>query len=309
MRQILNWCIVALSPGLLILAGVAVLVGVMSLWAKRQKKQLRHSPLTKDLLRSPGQSLREKLLLLDFDVLSYLVMLMLAPFVIYSLHISGSYFLSEPETFARAAFSCSILIVGCTLVARKLWVSLEERKIAILGLEGELATGEELNQLMLDGCRVFHDIPIRWGNIDHVVVSQSGVYSVNTKLLGKPKQGDGKAEIIVDHDQNVIRFPDRPVRIPNDKLEMEAKWLAQHLTSSVGQKVEVEPMLALPGWFIKERKGRGSVYVFNPIKPKKFFVQKRQVLSPEMVQQIAHQLEQLCRTVEPSFREKQDWSK
>lgn len=135
------------------------------------------------------------------------------------------------------------------------------------------------------------------------------MYSVNTKLRGKPKEGDGKADVVVDHLRNVIRFPDRPIPIPKDKLEMEAKWLAQHLTSSVGQNVEVEPMLALPGWFIKERKGRGSVYVFNPIKPKKFFVQKREVLSAELIQQIAHQLEQLCRNVEPSYREKQNWSK
>ena len=66
-------------------------------------------------------------------------------------------------------------------------------------------------------------------------------------------------------------------------------------------------MLALPGWYIKERIGRGSVYVFNPVKPQKFFLHNRQVHSPEMVQRIAHQLEKLCRNVEPSFREKQDW--
>ena len=131
MRQIINWCIAAFLPGILILVGVAALMGVRSLWAKRQKRQLRHSLLTKDLLRSPGQSLREKLVGHDFDVVSYLVMLMLAPFVIYSVHLSGSYFsgsyfLGQPETFARVSISCLILVVGCAFIAR----SCDTRKIA-----------------------------------------------------------------------------------------------------------------------------------------------------------------------------------
>jgi hypothetical protein len=44
------------------------------------------------------------------------------------------------------------------------------------------------------------------------------------------------------------------------------------------------------------------VYVINPLRPKKCFVQQRQSLSDMQVQRIAHQLEQLCRNVEPSFR-------
>ena len=70
---------------------------------------------------------------------------------------------------------------------------MNERKSYALGLDGELATAEELNQLMLDGCRVFHDVPIRYGNVDHVVVHRSGVYAVNTKLLGQLPRNDGDA--------------------------------------------------------------------------------------------------------------------
>ncbi len=201
-----------------------------------------------------------------------------------------------------------ILGVLMTSVAGwKLLSLLRQRKLMTLGLEGELATGEELNQLMLLGCRVFHDVPARWGNLDHVVISHSGVYLVNTKMIGKPKDGDGNADVFVDHSTNTVRFPDRTWRIPVDQLETERKWLTQHLTSAVGRQVEVEPMVALPGWFIKERIGRGPVYVFNPFKPSKFFVQKRSVLSDEMVDRIAHQLEQLCRDVEPSYRAKSNW--
>lgn len=66
-------------------------------------------------------------------------------------------------------------------------------------------------------------------------------------------------------------------------------------------------MLALPGWFVKKRIGRGSVYVFNPHKPQKFFLHNRQVLTPKQIEQVAHQLEQLCRDVEPKYKEKKGW--
>lgn len=69
--------------------------------------------------------------------------------------------------------------------------------------------------------------------------------------------------------------------------------------------MSAESILALPGWFVKERIGRGSVCVIIPYKPKMFFVHNRVVLGPAGAQQISHQLELLCRDVEPSFLEKQ----
>jgi|GEM_PF-4341283 len=64
-------------------------------------------------------------------------------------------------------------------------------------------------------------------------------------------------------------------------------------------------MLALSGWFIADRIGsqKCDPYVFNPTKPSKFFVQNRQLISPQQVKQIAHQLEQLCRDVELSSKD------
>ena len=207
----------------------------------------------------------------------------------------------------RIGVSLVMGLAFVVVVAKRLVRLLNDRKHAVVGLDGELATGEELNQLLLHGCRVFHDVQFRYGNIDHVVVSQSGVYTVNTKIHGKPPQGDGHVELTVDHEKNFVQFPDGPCRIPIEQLTTEAKWLSDFLTKAVGQRVAAEPILALPGWFIKERIGRGSVYVINPCNPKKFFVQNRQILSPEMVQRVAHQLEQLCRDVEPAFREKKSW--
>jgi len=294
----------SLIPVLAVFLGLLpILLIVFMIW-RQKRRDSRRSPLTRGLMRPPGYSLRRKIDDIELDISLILVMAIMIPLFVFAMHISDSYFGQKPESLGRIVVSIVIGIGVSILAGWKLSQKFHQFKIATLGLEGELATGEELNQLMLEGCRVFHDIPYQYGNIDHVVVSLSGVFAVNTKLMGKLKQTETNAEIIVNHPRGVICFPDREYRIPVEKLEMEARWLSQQLTSSVGKPIEAESILALPGWFIKERIGRGSVYVINPLKPKKFFVQRRIVLTAELIQQVAHQLEQLCRDVEPSFQEK-----
>jgi len=70
------------------------------------------------------------------------------------------------------------------------------------------------------------------------------------------------------------------------------------LKSAVGKPVPVLPALALPGWYI-DRDVKDMV-VFNSKNPQ--FLAKpwgNRVLSDEMIQRIAHQVEQRCRDVEP----------
>lgn len=284
--------------------GMGLAVFIAYFWKRKQDLNYRQSPLTQELMRPPGYSLQLKVSKLNDDLSVSIMFLFWTPFLLYSLHLSQSYFGGAPESLLRTAIMLSIGLLIISFFGYRLIKILSEIKINALGLQGEMFTGEELNQLMLDGCRVFHDIQFQYGNIDHVVVSPSGVYSVNTKMRGKPKVGEGKADLIIDHQRNSLCFPDYEHPIPTKQLETESHWLSQHLTSSVGSQIEVQPILALPGWYIKQRIGRGSVYVINPKNPKKFFVSNRVVFDPTKIQQISHQLEQLCRNIEPVFREK-----
>jgi hypothetical protein len=241
---------------------------------------------------------------LNLEIEVGLLSVAMIPLVIFAAHISQSYFSGQRESPMRVITSVGVGFILLGIASWHLLAVLSKRRQFALGLEGELATGEELNQLMLEGCRVFHDIPFPYGNIDHVVISQSGVFSINSKLLGKPKEGETRAEAVVDQQAGVVRFRDREYHIPVEKLVFEAGWLAKHLSSAVGQPVTVEPILALPGWFVKERIGRGPVYVINPRSPRKFFVQNRVVFNSQQIQQLAHQLEQLCRDIDSPHRPK-----
>jgi hypothetical protein len=298
-RQLWVWSL----PLLVFVAGIGFIAVPVLVWRRRNRRQVRLSPLTRELLRAPGHSLRLAVEDAYYEFMTLTASMSLMPILMFSFHLSQSYFGGMPETVFRGVCSLLVTVLFLAVLGVLLVRLLERRKRLVLGLEGELATGEELNQLMLDGCRVFHDIETRWGNIDHVVVSHSGLFTVETKLLGKLQSGEGRGEAVVDHENNIVRFPDRTYRIPVEQLETQAKWLSQFLSEAVGERVEAEPILALPGWFIKERVGRGRVFVINPLRPKRFFVHERRVFSEAQVQRIAHQLEQLCRNVEPSFRQ------
>lgn len=291
-------------PILLLFVGMGVTVAIVYIWKRKQDLKQRQSPLTQELMRPPGYSLRLKVNEQSDEVTILFIFMLITPLLLYSLHLSQSYFGQIPESLPRTIIMLVIGLGTITLLGRRLSKVLNERKNNSLGFQGEMFTGEELNQLMLYGCRVFHDIQIDYGNIDHVVVSPSGVFSINTKMRSKPKEGRGKAEVIVDHQRNVLRFSDRTEAIDTDQLETEGRWLSKYLTSGVGMQIPVRPVLALPGWFVKQNNGRSSISVINPRNSKWFFLNDHIELTSKEIQQVAHQLEQLCRNVEPVFRDK-----
>ncbi len=265
------------------------------------RKRNRRTPLTKSMLRAPGDTLRKEIDELAVDQGAFLALVFAMPFILLSFTLLQILVLDLQKTtwYWGAFITCTMTVTAWLL--RRIYAIKEKIRRKTLGMEGEIATGEELNQLMLVGCRVFHDIPFEYGNIDHIVVGRSGVFSVETKALSKTNES-GSHKATVDFTKNIVRFSNWNWLIPLDQLKTNSRWLSQHLTKSTGMHVSVNSMLALPGYYIEKRIGKGDVLVFNPTRSETFFVNSRVVFTPEQVQRIAHQIEQLCRNVEPSFQ-------
>src|SRR6266699_3891365 len=128
-------------------------------------------PIRKKLLRSPGESLRRNLEQLNEYLIYSVAVFLLVPML----------FAWQAPIFTSAwAIVCLAGLMGLCALPGLLVLRLY-RSYA-LGLRGKRAVGEELNQLMLDGCHVFHDYPAgRDWTIDHIVVAPSGVYSIETR--------------------------------------------------------------------------------------------------------------------------------
>jgi len=284
-------------PILLILVYLPLVTGLLVI-TKKISRRGRRSPLTTDLLRNPGESLRDQAEELNGDLIFNLLVLLFLPYI-FSMQ-----FLLQDRTDTQTITSGSVVFYGLALIGTTIFFGIQviriwrKRQKLRLGLECELAVGQQLNQLMLLGCRVYHDFPAEGFNIDHVVIGPAGVYAVETKGRAKPDKGGGTQEALVVYDGKGLQFPGWFETEPVAQAKRQAQWLASWLKSAVGETVPVLPALALPGWFI-DRKARDMV-VFNSKNPD--FLAKgngEAKLTETMIQRIAHQVGQRCRTVEP----------
>ncbi len=169
-----------------------------------------------------------------------------------------------------------------------------------VALDAEVAVGQELNQLMLHGYRVYHDFPCDGFNIDHILFGPNGVFAVETKGKAKPAKGSTKQEWKVAFDGQALQFPNWTERDFLPQARRQAEWLAKWLTSAVGEQVQVKPVLAIPGWYI-DRLKPSDVFLFNGKNPLAWAgIKSATPLSDSLIQRIAHQVEQKCRDVAPS---------
>ncbi len=275
-------------------AYLGLFLGIFWIRKWRIDRQKLRVPVTERLLRAPGESLQKKLEALEDQLSTELATVFVLPLLCASLYLLGRH------TPLVGAVSVGAGISGTTsfvLTCRRMFRLLDQKRNYRLGLLGERSVGEELNHSMLTGCRVFHDVPnVPYGNIDHVLVAPSGVYAVETKARRK-KESAGKAAHKVAFDGRCLRFADgAPESRCLDQATQHANRLSDWLSKAVGESVHVQPVLALPGWFV-ERQGRGNVIVISG-RAVKTLARGRAVLDPAKIERIAHQLDQRCRDVE-----------
>jgi len=283
-------------PSLLTLVLTTLFV-LLVLHVYGRSKKDRRSPLSDKLLRSPGQSLMEQVDEVSEEVNTGIVMLFFMPLSLSATFFSQLYWGMIRFSYSILLLNLSLLLLLMALVAKRLSRHLVKRNQLRVGLDAEMAVGQELNHLMREGCHVYHDFYADGFNIDHIVVGPAGVFAVETK--GRAKKGQGKASARVIYEGDRLHFPEWVTDQPLLQSKRQAQWLARWLSSAVGECVAVRPVVALPGWFV-ELKQRSDVLVINGKRPNYLARPQGSGLSECMIQRISHQLDQRCRNVEPA---------
>jgi hypothetical protein len=261
-------------------------------------REKRRNPLSKDLLRSPGESLRKQIDDINWDLASLFAVSALPGITLYALYAS------QPATESVQLNPVAIGFLGLAAqswILFRIWTQLKRRRQLVLGYEAELAVGQELNQLMRHQFHVFHDLPAKNDfNVDHIVVGTNGVFAVETKGRSKPAK-DGKAIAWeVSYDGTSLLFPGWTETKPLQQARNQAKWVREWLSSAVGEPVAVQAVLILPGWFIRRTSG-SDIPVLSGREADKYFPKFKcgVTLSEQLIQRIVHQLDQRCRDVTP----------
>lgn len=253
-------------------------------------KPAKRSPLSSELLRSPGEGLREKISDTVSDMEGDIAFLYFGPFLFLSLFFAGA--------MDSKITNIILLILGSAFF---IWHIFKLRKGAKaleyfrLGLDGELATAEGLDQLKQHGFYIFHDIPSDNFNIDHAAIGPTGVFAVETKAKSKPKgKGTDSANVSVRGD--TLQFPDGSNTEFIEQSRRQAKWLSGFLTQSVGKLVDVKPVLSLPGWYVKREDNKAMVFNHKALIGLK---NGNVVLDNQTIEQIKFQVDQRSRNIQP----------
>ena len=259
----------------------------------------RKKPVGEKMLRSPGNSLFEKVESL-MDRMNLLVLLAgLLPILLIQLIGSPLTELVLTQTNQFLVVLSPFFLGVC--IAYFLSKKLLNLTHNLLGLKGERLVGEMLNRLMKDGFDVFHDFPLepdgKFPNIDHIVVGPNGVFAIETKTWRKPKEtSDGKNwEVTFDGKQ--LKFPHFTTKKGIGQANQNARLLSKHLSASTYETIRAVPILALPGWFVSS-KSIEPLIVVNPKQIRSAILAKDKTIDESLQKKIAYQLELRCRDVE-----------
>ena len=294
-----------------VLGGVCLMGGILFLWKYRAQRSGRHSPLARHLLRSPGESLRARMEDLQWDIASYLGIGMLPFPLVLGLYFASWVGAGHAPSATVSGFMALFALITQGWFARKLWKALAQLRDLRLGYEAQIAVGQELAELGRAGFRIFHDFPAdnRSFNIDHVLVGPGGVFCIETQGRSKRRRKHATdAPWEVRYDGQVLEFPGWEEREPLAQAHRNAEWLQKWLTGAVGQPIAVEPVVALPGWFVR-RSGAEGMPVLAAGQIEAYFASRPRnpSMTPQFIRQIVHQLDQKCRDVAPrSYPRSQD---
>jgi hypothetical protein len=215
------------------------------------------SPITRKLLNLPGQSVDSKLQDLAADHL-FLPLLIVGMLLIVCMTEWIGYLTNAPRNPWGFSAMFVVAVVVFATRWRRNWTQLKALK---LGREGERAMAEYLDARLDPTARVFHDVPIAHGNVDHVIICAHGVYAIETKTRTKPL----RRAAVVSVTSDLLRVDGfKPDREPMRQAREAATDLHQILRTFTRKPIWVTPVVVFPGWSIADnREDRSSVWVLS----------------------------------------------
>ena len=275
---------------------MVVLVGVC--WDRKRRNERTQPPQVEKLLRPPGHSLAIKL----DDLFERAIYKCL-----FAFGLCGAAGVAlDAEAKMPGLSSTLFLLTGLALAGGGLYAAVlvvrdvKKSQNLRLGLRGEQAVAEALQEVADCGYRAFHDFPggENW-NIDHIAVGPPGIFLIETKARSRVRRRSAQPAHIVHVLGSILRFPAFEDLAAIPQAERNAQWLAAYLTKRTAEKTEAEALVVLPGWYveIKEPPSHGTK-VMNANYLKGYLRGQPARLPEAQVRRIIAALDEKCRDVE-----------
>ena len=197
----------------------------------------------------------------------------------------------KPDPFGATL----VMIVVAPYCLYKIVKTLKRVKRLRQGRDGEKAVGQYLESLREISAKVFHDIPAKDFNIDHVVIAKSGIYVIETKTYSKPDSGPPK----VIFDGTSLKFNTGfSTEKPLVQVEASSNWLRQLIKETTGKFFAIKPVIVFPGWFIEPTSDAkaSDIWVLNPKGLPTFIANSKEKLTSEDVNLVTFHLSRYIRS-------------
>ena len=247
----------------------------------------KRTPLKEAPLHFPGQSLDRQIEDLWGLILQY---------GLYGIAIFFIFIAAWRQSLSTKPFNplanFAIVAVIMAFCAYKIWRIYRDIQRLKLARDGELAVGQGLEDLRQIGCQVFHDVVGENFNLDHIVISTTGIYTIETKTLSKPLKGQTK--ILVDGEKVLVNGAPME-RDALTQVRAQASWLKDLLKKSTGKEYPIRPVILFPGWYVEQRDKR-EIWALNPAGLKTFIANEKEKLPGEDVYLAAYHLARYIRS-------------
>ena len=215
-----------------------------------------YSPLKEKPLRQAGQSLDHQLIdLFETKVFDYLLPVAITFVMLVTTVVQT---IIKAPSYVWLIVTILYFIGACIYSIPRIIKAKHEAEKLRLGRDGERLVAEALAGH--DG-NVLHDIQMEGFNLDHVLVSQRGIFLFETKTRTK---ANSKSKIYFDgHQIDIDGFrTDEPLI----QVRAEASALQKLLVGLTGKTFSIKPVLVYPGWYVNYSKlaGKSDVAVCNP---------------------------------------------
>lgn len=242
------------------------------------------SPVRASPLRQPGQSLLEARNTLLFDRLFPLGTIILVLWLVAGFQWVWTSRGVKPDPLYLTVFAGLITLYGLVRV----YPMLRRLEHLASGYKGGRVVGERLDKLRVFGYSVFHDVPGDGGNIDHVIISTRGVYTIVTKAR---KSTNGEGPILYDGD--AVSFAGRPADpAPVIQAKAQAARLRRLLAQVTGRHLKPRPIVVFPGWSVEQAgtPDAANVWVLSTDDVYRWIERQPETVSIDVVRQASTQL-------------------
>ena len=287
-------------PLLCLVAAFVSTLAVLILYRRRALHADRRQAISLDLLRAPGEPLRDPMQNAAWDAAEYAALgLFGMPLLFCVFPLKAVYDGLLPETETIAVYVGAAVLLQLWILARLARVLGRGRSLA-LGYEAERAVGQELDELRHLGYRIFHDVPADGleTHIDHIVIGPAGVFAVAARGRDADRPNDGARPWEVTYDGESLQFPGWKETLPLGQAMRQAEWLFEWIEEAIGEPVAVRPILVLPGWSVK-RTAVSGIPVLAARRIQAYFqrMRPRPEMTETLIERIAEQIDRSCRVV------------